>query len=725
MLIGVIIALCGIIGNDASTVSSALYPLMLATIVVILCVAFRRLDANRFIAPLLDDPDGNESLFSTKERILWPVAGCTAVLTALFLLERSYPYYFTQDDNLAQNLPSILYGCRSLFNGVFPTWNPHQYLGSPIASVGWYALTYPFTYLSYWFARTVLGNENATIEVFAFTHLLLGYLALYWCIRREGVRPPIAMIASCCCILSGFSLIISRSWFQFSPPLLWTPLLVVCVQELVRGNTGWKWVAGFGATIGIFFHAGHIQMWAYSVLLIDIAILILVIAKAIPLKSMVAWLAAHFVGLAIAAPLLVPQLLATHNVNRYQDSAGITNGLKGLFLPDSVSASLAPTGFNGTHLGEMYYSGTLFMVVAALLLLSLLATCWGKQTVKGNVWFLCALLAFLLALGDSGIVWTLLTYLPGFDRFRWPFKFLGYFVLFSVIGGAVAIERLLRNKRQFEKFVIPLVIAMVGALAYHCTLCDAAFCKFGFSPFPEADRNIMSRLLPKDDRYYPKVLPVGGPNLIAFAPYGFRSNDPHFIDSLMNQWPTLEGVYSADGYDQLVSESPTVRQMVRNFSLRPAQSSFEYGINYLLQYGRPIDGSRRVYREVPGMSLVYRSETVYLSELAAARPMSFPEAAPEVALPVKFDGGGATITTAEVPQGGWIVLNMLWRDEFQCRVNGLKLPVSADAWGRIKVQVPPGVSQVRLAFRPPWGLGWMVGAFSLLCAIGLVRLRRA
>jgi len=718
-LIGVIIGLFGLIGNHATTITSTLHPLLLAIIIVVLCAAFRHFDANRFVALLLDDSNDNEYLFSTKELILWPVAGCAAVLTALVLLERVYPYYFTQDDNLGQNLPSILQGCRSLFNGVFPTWNPHQYLGSPNATVGWYALTYPFTYLSYWFAKTVLGNENATIEVFSFLHLLLGYLALYWCIRREGVRPSLAMLASSCCILSGFALIFSRSWFQFSPILLWTPLMAVCVQELIRGKTGWKWIVAFGATIGIFFHAGHIQMWTYSVLLIDIAIVLLVIAGAVPPKAIVSCLAAHFVGLAIASPLLVPELLATHNVTRYPDSAGIASGLKGLFIPDSVSVSLPPPGFNGIHLGEMYYSGTLFTVVVALLLLSLLATCWGKRTVKSNVWFLCALLAFLLALGDRGIVWTLLARLPGFDRFRWPFKFVGHFVLFSVIGGAVAIERLMRNKRQWEKFAIPLTIVVMGVLAYHCTLCDAAFYKYGFSPYPQPDRNIVSRLVPEDDRYYSKVLPAGGPNLISFAPYGFKSDDPHFIDSFMNQWSTLEGSYSADGYDQLVSESPAVHQMVRNFVRNPTQSSFEYGIKYILQYGRPLDGSTRVYRELPGASLVYQSATVFLTELPAPRPMSFPEAEPGTALPVKFDGAGATITTSEVPQGGSIMLNMLWRDEIQCRVNGSKVPVGPDSWGRIRMQIPPGVSQVRVAFRPPWELGWMAGALSLICAIGL------
>jgi len=136
--------------------------LILPVVVFALCLVFRYFNLNDALA-IVPKSEEDEICFSTKQRVLWPVAGFVAVLTALLLLEQSHPYYFTQDDNLAVNLPAILQGCRSLFSGVFPTWNPHQYMGSPSTSLGYYALTYPFTYVSYWLSRTVLHNENATL----------------------------------------------------------------------------------------------------------------------------------------------------------------------------------------------------------------------------------------------------------------------------------------------------------------------------------------------------------------------------------------------------------------------------------------------------------------------------------------------------------------------------------------------------------------------------------
>ncbi|MGA2967399.1 MAG: hypothetical protein ABSD64_14415 [Terriglobales bacterium] len=561
--------------------------------------------------------------------------------------------------------------------------------------------------------------------MFAFIHLLLGYCALYWAVRREGCRPSIAMLASSCCNVSGFALIFSRSWFQFSPIFLWTPLMVVCVQELVRGNAGWKWIAAFGATIGMLFHVGHTQMWVYSVMLIDLVIALLVVTGIVRAQILTACLAAHFAGLAIAAPLLVPQVMATYNLTRYRESTGIVSGLKGLFIPDSLSPSPHPVGWGeGYHIGEMYYSGTLFMVVAAVLLLSLLTTRWGKRTAGRNAWFLCALLAFVLALGNRGLLWTGMTYLPGFNRFRFPFKFLGYVVLFSVIGGAVALERLMRKRRWSERVEVPLVVLTWAVLAYHCTLCTAAFSIYYFRPFPRPDSNITRRLVPETDLYYPKVLPirlVDGQFIEAFPYGGVRSHDPHFVDSFMNQWATVQGAFSLSGYDPLVSESPAVRGMVQHISTDTERALFEYGVTYILQYDPPDPGRSRpgVMSRWPDATLVYQSGTVFLSELPAARPMAFLKDQPEVPLPVKFDGGGATITTSGMPQGGRVVLNMLWRQEIQSQANGSELSATADDWGRIALAVPTGTKEVRVTFRPPWGYGFALAGAALFFALAI------
>src|SRR6185437_12777121 len=134
------------------------------------------------------------------------LSGLVVVIGCLWMLECLQPFYFTQDDNFSQFLPTILHGCRSLEAGIFPNYNPFQLLGAPAASVGVYALTYLPTYASHLAARFLLGNEYCTIEVFCWFHLLLGYAAMYWAARMAGMRPALAACAAVCFALSGYFL---------------------------------------------------------------------------------------------------------------------------------------------------------------------------------------------------------------------------------------------------------------------------------------------------------------------------------------------------------------------------------------------------------------------------------------------------------------------------------------------------------------------------------------
>lgn len=696
----------GAVAASACVVQSSAMPLLaLLGFFLAGAIVLRVFHLDGRLASLFSDAS-DERLLSSKERVFWPTAGFVGVATALGLLEWTHPYYFTQDENLAQYLPVVLQACRSFFAGVFPTWNPYQFMGSPTVAFGWYALTYPFTYIAYWFARAMLRNENATIEVFSCFHLLLGYLAIYWVIRREQVRPWLATLASSSCALAGFALISTRSTFNMGPIYLWTALMIVGVQELVRGRTSWKWILAFGGAMGLYFHAGHVQMWTYSVLLIDIAIAVLALAGAIGVRELLAALSAHFIGISIAAPLLVPQFAATQNVAREADATGIWAGLSGLLVPVSVSSSPDPMGWGTYPLGEMYYSGTLFILVCAVLLLSLLATRWSRPLVISNVWFVCALLAFILALGDRGLLWNAMALLPGFNRFRWAFKFLAFVVLFSAVGGAAALERLMRNRRWSPKLQLAVGTVFVGVLAYHCSLCTSAYYNYGFAPYPKLDPDLAAALVPSAN-LREKVLPIGA----------VRSPDPSFAASMKNEWPTYYQVFSLSGDDDMANGAPVVQRMLRRVLTNPARALPEYGAKYIVQYDQP---GKESESGTLGAPIVYRNKGLTVYEVPNPKPIAFPLGSPDIVLPVEFDGHGANIDTTSFPDGGWLVFNMLWRHEVKASSSrSSELTAGPDEWERIRINVPPGCPRVRIDFDPPWRLGWLLAGLSLLAALGL------
>ena len=242
VVLGFLIAGAGYVGSQVS--GQPWRPpnfsiVLVALLIMACCLMFRALHLSSATSVLLQDPTAPRPPFSPRERLLWPLVGFLGVTSALLLLEKAHPFYFSQDDNLHANLPVMLQGCQNFFAGVFPRWNPYQYMGSPTTSLGYYEFTYPPLYAAYWFAKHVLGSENAMVDVLAFFHLLLGYVAFYWVAMRAACRPAIAMLAASCYSLSGYALIFSRSFIQFSSIMLWAPLLIACLQELKNGQINW------------------------------------------------------------------------------------------------------------------------------------------------------------------------------------------------------------------------------------------------------------------------------------------------------------------------------------------------------------------------------------------------------------------------------------------------------------------------------------------------------
>lgn len=234
-------------------------PLVMAcsyAILLALIVMMRRESWQKLIRKGLSESSSGES---NNGRWAWPLARIGVLAVALTILELRQPYFFTQDDGFAIScgLTQVVYGCRSLIHGVFCTWNPYQMLGCPTSSIPQSTLAYPGIYAAYVISRYILGNEYVSVDVFCIMHIMLGFLAMYALTRRIGLRPMLASIGSLSLVLSGYTLILGRSWFFMVPVIVWAPLAMLAIVQLQR-TPSWKWVAAAGLAIGLFFHAGYV-----------------------------------------------------------------------------------------------------------------------------------------------------------------------------------------------------------------------------------------------------------------------------------------------------------------------------------------------------------------------------------------------------------------------------------------------------------------------------------
>ena len=666
--------------------------------------------------------------------ILWWLAGLLVMVICGVIVEIQEPYYFTQDDNYSQFFPGMLYGCRAAFAGSFPAWNPHQFLGAPLAEVGTYALTYPVTYLSYALATYVLGDELATVEVFCALHLIAGFAAFFWFGRRLGLAAPLCSAMGLCFVLSGYALVAGRSWYYMIPTFLWAPLLGVSVLWLMKHNPGWRWLLGTGVVIGLYFHAGNAQMWAYGMTFFFLALLWCGFSGAIPWSRLLVALAVFAVGLGLAAPLLVPQFLGLRGLYRVGGGGGnILAGLHALVVPYPLGIAEAPADLGTMYLdyfGQLYYAGSLFTLawLAALLVAWLYP---GRLTrLFCNPLFALGLVALLLCIGEAGVLWYVQTKLPVFNKFKHPVKVLPFFHLFSLTFGALVVHRLTLRSRWPGRWrtICFLVISLL--LVYHASLARTSFYSFGDRPYPEMPGAVL-RLLKRGAEPV-RVMPVAQA----------RCSAPGYTLSLANNFASVYGIDSISGHDPLVSFRPEYQHVERRIEAEALDTLRREGIAYLLVHAT---GERPVYSVNPA---VHWQETKNLHILEPMRrycagreplvetpdlrvfqledhdPMAFPANERTQALPIVLIPSGVKVDVTDMPQGGDVIINYLWYQGIRVWADGQAIPSTADPFGRIQANAPPGVHTLTVRYHSPWLFGTGLGAGLVAIGAGWVLLLR-
>ncbi|MBI5196136.1 MAG: hypothetical protein HZA10_07420 [Nitrospirae bacterium] len=640
-------------------------------------------------------------------------AGLLFLLVCLLFLELRDNYYFVQDDNLVQFLPTIIQGCRAFFEeGVFPTWNPYQIMGSPTSNLGVYSLTYPLTYISYFISETLFDNEYLTIEVFAFIHFILGYLAAVWMCRLSRMNPVLAVVASLCFIMSGYNFIIGRSWYYMLPVMLWLPLLAVSVIKFRRGAVSFKWILFTGVVIGMFFHSGNSQIWFYSLIFFFLSLGITIITQKIQFTKMLYIIPAFLFGLSIALILLIPTYMATADIPRSTGSGseGVLSGVMAMLLPYPIAKGPHPIDqiYWYSNYSGLYYNGSFFNIISALSIAALIAglayyrkNCdYSKKLINDNVWLLMAVVAFLFALGNAGLLWPLFSNIPPFNKFKLPFKFLPFVNLFTILGGGLILERYLARKRIniYARSVVYILVLML--LFYNLTLCRSAIYIYGDKPYPALPEDVY-RMLTAQNSKRPQRIYISAP---------YHSPDKDFLLSLPHNIPSIYRIPSIIGYEKLASE-PSLG----------VDEFYQYGVKYVLVLNASTDlhagGTPFPSPAYFDLKKITEFGRVELYELKNALPLAF-LAQNKSSLPIKFTGRGAVIDVSGVNQPVNVTANIFYRKGMTATAEGKKLMIRPDEWNRILVLNCPPTKKLEIIYSPFWDKGFMMsGIFLLLSAV--------
>lgn len=601
-------------------------------------------------------------------------------------LELMMPFYFTKDDNLLQFLPVMLDFYRKLETGIFSTYNPYQYLGFSPISTGVYALAYPITCFSYFFAKYVLGNAYALIEVFAIIHITAGYFMMNRLMRLCSISPAISFLGSLCFVLSGYTLLVGRCWYYMLPLVFWTPAIIYSYIHLLEKQNS-KWILITGCMLGFSFYSGNAQMWIYTLILMGTIALIYLMTKKANLKKLLSLISSFFVAMTIVAPLFVLQYTLTEKMPKDVWGDGIADGILSMIFPHPIIQTNYPNGWGYLlkHLGgQLYYSGTLFSLVAFI---SLILFLYALATIKrnrigellySNIWLICGYVAFIFALGKYGLIWTLLENTHPFDRFSNPFKFLHFINLFFILSSGLVLTRFLQcTKVKSDVLEKILIFSVLPLLMYHLSLCKVSHSPNIFKPYADLNPGIKSHLSAEARifSYFTK-------------PPEFISN---YEQTLPNNIPSVHQIPSLEGIDNITYRYHRTSTFV-TLDRSPRILNY-YGIKHLLIYG-PYDESI-VHKD---FSPIYSEDDWHFLEAKQFLPLAFnlSDVSP---YKINYTGTGIDINIDRVLAGERVVINFAHYPQFEATINEEVVPIAWDLLGRMVIQIKTPGHLLKLRYK--------------------------
>ncbi len=664
-------------------------------------------------------------------------AGMAGVCVMMTFLECRQPMYFTQDDGHTFFLPVLAEAMRAMWHdGSFSTWTGLLGMGFPTVSAGAFTLTYPVTYIAYAISMA-MGSAVYTLEIYAWLHFMAAYAVTYLLLRAVGCRPVLALSGSFCLVLSGFNLDVGRSWFVYIATMVYFPALLLSLVWLQRDRAGWRWVLLTGAVIGVAYHTGNAQFWLYACAFWALgAVWIAAWQFGAQWRQWLPIAAAGLVGVGLAMPLAYMQVQELGQMDRpMAGTEGIGVGLSNLLLPYPWVETGHPEGWGGAYkpmMGAMYFFGGVFFLFAMMAVFAYVAMAvrmpwaWLKGRRTEGVFTLLAVVAFWMALGRDGGLWSVVhTYLYPFNKMRNAWKFISLLSVLSVVAGAYYAEGLAQRLRRAGPVAVPLLAVVAMAMTVVNAYCAKRPWQFlvdvAYLPMPQALEPL--RVPEGFSQHIPRVMP--------FSP--FFAGIEGYSAVLGRNYPAWYHVVSTGYHVNSFENTPNMvfSKSVMEKSLQ--DYTRQYGVTHIIvssfQWGvAPTDLQRLHDIELLAKNRMVREPkafTLYDVTDKQTRPLAFEEGDFKKALGLQLRANGLDIRT-RAESADAVIANFLYQHWFSAYdAKGRRLAMGEDAYKRMRIENSPDNTLIRVRYEPPLLMGVVCGILFLAMAWGCMRVRRA
>ncbi len=317
------------------------------------------------------------------------------------------------------------YRAEALRSGRIPLWNPYLFMGAPFLANSQAGVLYPFNWPLAWLPSPIAFKIAATAHL-----ILAGAGAILFARRALGLRPSSAWLAGLLFALGGY-LTAQVEHINQLQGLAWLPFAFT----LIAAYPGTLWgTLGLAAVLALQLLAGHTQSAFITLVGLAFYSLWMITKPAFrPPAFVLRPLITLVVGAVGAVGLAGAQVIPALELSRLSQRGG------GLPFHEAISFSLSPLLLGRALLpgyGETIFTEYVGYLGVSGLLLALIGA-WARRRER-HVTALTALgiLGLLLALGMyNPLYWLCVQFVPGFNLFRVPARWL---VLFAFAGSALA-----------------------------------------------------------------------------------------------------------------------------------------------------------------------------------------------------------------------------------------------------------------------------------------------
>jgi hypothetical protein len=583
--------------------------------------------------------------------IAWALLALWLLLVAM---EMARPCYFLHDDNANWFIGAYLHDFNVLAEtGRVAEVNYFQHAGEPFLEQSQTAVLYPPVYPAVFLAKFVSGNVRTIIDWIAAEHLTLGLLGFYFWMRQGGVASRYAALGAVAWALNPFVLIVGASWIFTTYVVAWLPWIFWALDRVLAKPSG---LASFylGVFTALLFLQGYAQYFAYAVLFMALyAGLQFVLRPAIRQWIVFYYLLVSALIFAILAlPLLLPLLHAVENSAARSEPLPLGAALFYCASPHDLF-------FAQLCLFQRFFAfgaSTVVLYCPALLLAPAILLRLFYAGAEGRRRLIPLLLLGVLALIFSSSWHWLLTVLPVFDKFRWPFKvdlLADFYFIAALVWTASSWTESRSSGARLPRIAATACLALV------------AFANFSVSLAFHDDNFLSQAGLPASVN---PLLPGMDPRLGRVVT--FADGLPERMGDLFytRAFATYFGFPSLGGYNPLVSRDVLTYANYLDYPnictgslTREFQQEFE-ALSVRYWFVDPHSSQFAQAKSLPGLRVLEATADRVVFEDTLAAPLAFSTANPSVPCAMAYSGNSILIPLAGVtspvsvstaPGDGW------------------------------------------------------------------------